>query len=240
MVRTPVEYDRAHLARYRKVPSPLDGTPVWALTPFTDEEIWEHIGCLSPDEFRRACELWRQRREDPMRAAQELVLKLQQAPGRLMKRRGKRGGSLGSNPVELELTHQFIRRLFAASLRAVRSVPSPRGEHAAEIAKGIVEGLTGPWVIPDGPLRDGVARGLDQVPAHLQEAIQWRVAQAVAPRHPERKRRQGPVAIYGERSMAFWITDEVLDLFQFLELLPAGNEAISERHLRRILKPSRT
>src|SRR5437879_1397755 len=100
--------------------------PGAAIKPFTDEELWQRVEDLTDDEHRRLCKLWRERREDPWVTVPELsgalasIAALTTAPRRLRKRRGRHRGRLGDDPVAIELTRQFIKRLHDLVVKGLR------------------------------------------------------------------------------------------------------------------------
>lgn len=211
----------AQLRRSVRVKSPIDGAPVWTITPFTDDELWRRVEDLTDNEFWRVLALWKERRADPwqtipeLRRATETILRLQTAPARLSKRRGRHKARLGSDPVSTELMHQFLRRLHDLLVEAL-SRPKPNLKPEA-ITRRVIANLRYRCEITAGPLENHI--------------VQW------GPRIDEVAHRLGACVrdtlkhrITSNNSKATAI------VLNFLDTSISDEEPMSLRHLQRILK----
>jgi hypothetical protein len=211
----------AQLRRSVPMSSPIDGATIRAIKPFVDEELWRRVEDLTDNEFRRLLKLWKERREDPwltipeLRRATEIIRRLQTAPARLSKRRGRHKGRLGPDPVSIELNHHFLKRLHDLLVQVLSETkPNQKSE---TITKRVLATLRCRCEITAGPLKNHIV----QWGPHIDEAVQ-RLEVCVRDTLKHR--------ISSDKSKA---TEIVLT---FLDTLSSAEDLPSLRHLQRILK----
>jgi len=212
------------MRRSIRAKSPIDGAAVWAITPLTDDELWRRVEDLTDDEFRRLLTLWKERREDvweavpELRTATETIRRIQTAPTRLSKRRGRHRGRLGRDPVSIEIYHHFLRRLHDLLVQALSDArPNLKPE---TITRRVLEDLKSPCEITAGPLENHI--------------VHW------GPRIHEVAQRLGTCVrdtlkhrITSEKSKATAI------VLRFLDASGSAEDLLSPQHLQRILKKTR-
>jgi hypothetical protein len=215
----------AQMRRSVQVISPIDGATVWSITPFSDDELWRRVEDLTDDEFRRLLTLWKGRREVPwetipeLRSATESILRLQTAPTRLSKRRGRHTGRLGPDPVSIELYHNFLRRLHDLLAQALSDTKPTLKPDA--ITRRVLADLGCRCEITAGPLKNHIVHWgtrVDEVAQRLGACVR------------DTLKHRGT----SEKSKAAEI------VLNFLDTSSSDEEPLSLRHLQRILKKTQT
>ena len=210
------------LARYGRLSGPQGA----AIKPFADEVLWQRVEDLTDDEHRRLCKLWKERREDPWVTVPELsravaiIATLTTAPKRLGKRRGRHRGRLGDDPVTIELTRQFIKRLHDLVVKGLRKTRTSKRDRS-DIARSVLSEIAYSCIITNGPLKEHIVRW-DERHVQMLKGIEG-VVQNILRLH-----------LRSDRARAVEI---VMALLSNVEHRP---EPLSFRYLERILKQTKS
>lgn len=218
-----------------------------------EEILWSRVCDLEFDELRRLDDLLEERVRKPRRDRSLALLRPIEAYQRLQVRPGRRGGRLGRDQAEIEKKRLLIRQIYRLAFRAAkccrefakpRSMRIPdRRDHPfrrkaiadSEARRSLVPGIRRSmgWVIFLGlhepiRVRMGPLAGITLGPiGSLRQKDRYSITKAISRALGSKHR--------GKRTLAFWITYELLAWLEQRGLLRPSDKPISERHLRRIL-----